>query len=161
MLLTGHGDQVFSMRFNPEGDVIASGSHDKHIFLWRTYGECENYMMLKGHKNAVLEVHWTPDGEQVISCSPDKTVRCWDAETGGEVRKLQEHKDIVNSCCPARRGPPLVVSGGDDCEVKLWDLRTRKAVKTFSEQYQVGGWVRGEPTLGGCAATISCARPWR
>lgn len=36
------------MRFNPEGDVIASGSHDKHIFLWRTYGECENYMMLKG-----------------------------------------------------------------------------------------------------------------
>ena len=40
--------QVFSMRFSPEGDVIASGSHDKHIFLWRTYGECENYMMLKG-----------------------------------------------------------------------------------------------------------------
>lgn len=36
------------MRFSPEGDVIASGSHDKHIFLWRTYGECENYMMLKG-----------------------------------------------------------------------------------------------------------------
>lgn len=44
--------QVFTMRFSPEGDVIASGSHDKHIFLWRTYGECENYMMLKGaHKN--------------------------------------------------------------------------------------------------------------
>ncbi len=40
--------QVFTMRFNPEGDVIASGSHDKHIFLWRTYGDCENYMMLKG-----------------------------------------------------------------------------------------------------------------
>lgn len=38
------------MRFNPEGDVIASGSHDKHIFLWRTYGECENYMMLKGEE---------------------------------------------------------------------------------------------------------------
>lgn len=36
------------MRFSPEGDVIASGSHDKHIFMWRTYGECENYMMLKG-----------------------------------------------------------------------------------------------------------------
>ena len=36
------------MRFNPEGDVIASGSHDKHIFLWRTYGDCENFMMLKG-----------------------------------------------------------------------------------------------------------------
>lgn len=42
------------MRFNPEGDVIASGSHDKHIFLWRTYGDCENYMMLKGGAPAGL-----------------------------------------------------------------------------------------------------------
>ncbi|KAL4450170.1 hypothetical protein ABPG77_010839 [Micractinium sp. CCAP 211/92] len=100
MLLSGHGDAVFTMRFNPEGDVIASGSHDKHIFLWRTYGDCENYMMLKGHKNAVLEV------------------RCWDAVTG-------------------EQGPPLLVSGGDDCEVKLWDLRQKRAVKSFSERYQI------------------------
>ena len=49
MLLTGHGGEVFSMKFNPDGDVLASGSHDKNIFLWRTYGEeCENYMVLKG-----------------------------------------------------------------------------------------------------------------
>jgi Prp8 binding protein len=48
MLLTGHAGEVFTAKFNPEGDVVASGSHDKHIFLWRTYGECENYMMIKG-----------------------------------------------------------------------------------------------------------------
>lgn len=48
MLLTGHAGEVFTCKFNPTGDVIASGSHDKHIFLWRTYGECENYMMMKG-----------------------------------------------------------------------------------------------------------------
>jgi WD40 repeat protein len=61
MLLTGHGDQVFTMRFNPAGDVIASGSHDKHVFLWRTYGECENYMMIKG----ALAV-----GEKVLESAP-------------------------------------------------------------------------------------------
>lgn len=48
MLLTGHAGEVFTCKFNPAGDVVASGSHDKHIFLWRTYGECENYMMLQG-----------------------------------------------------------------------------------------------------------------
>lgn len=53
MLLTGHAGEVFTCKFNPTGDVIASGSHDKHIFLWRTYGECENYMMMKGGLFAV------------------------------------------------------------------------------------------------------------
>ena len=48
MLLSGHSGEVFTARFNPDGDILASGSHDKHIFLWRVYGECENYMMMQG-----------------------------------------------------------------------------------------------------------------
>ena len=48
MLLTGHAGEVFTVKFSPGGDVVASGSHDRHIFLWRTYGECENFMMIKG-----------------------------------------------------------------------------------------------------------------
>ena len=53
MLLTGHAGEVFTCKFNPTGDVIASGSHDKHVFLWRTYGECENFLMMKGKVSAV------------------------------------------------------------------------------------------------------------
>ena len=48
MLLTGHAGEVLTVKFNPAGDVVASGSGDKHVFLWRTYGECENFMMIKG-----------------------------------------------------------------------------------------------------------------
>ena len=48
MLLTGHGGEVFSVKFSPNGNTVASGSHDKHIFLWNTFGECNNFMILKG-----------------------------------------------------------------------------------------------------------------
>ncbi len=44
--LSGHGGEVFSMRFSPDGQCIASGSFDKSIFLWRTYDETENYNVI-------------------------------------------------------------------------------------------------------------------
>jgi WD40 repeat protein len=47
MQLTGHGGEVYSVRFNPDGECLASGSFDKLIYLWKTYGECPNYMVLK------------------------------------------------------------------------------------------------------------------
>eukprot|EP00249_Psilotum_nudum_P009836 c22181_g1_i1 orf=149-1237(+) len=137
MLLTGHQAAVYTMKFNPTGDVIASGSHDKDIFLWQVYGDCDNFMVLKGHRNAVLDLHWITDGAQIVSASPDKTLRAWDAETGRQVKKMAEHSSFVNCCCPSRRGPPLVVSGSDDGTAKLWDLRQRGAIQTLPDKYQI------------------------
>lgn len=137
MLLTGHGGAVFSMKFNPQGTVIASGAHDKEIFLWNVQGDCDNFMVLKGHRNAILDLHWTNDGSQIISASPDKTVRAWDAETGKQIKKMAEHLSFVNSCCPARRGPPLIVSGSDDGSAKLWDMRHRGCLQTLPDKYQI------------------------
>ena len=76
-------------------------------------------MRAAGHKNAVLELHWTSDGERIVSASPDKSVRAWDAVTGEQVKKMAEHDNFVNSCCPLKRGPPLLVSGSDDGTAKV------------------------------------------
>lgn len=45
--LSGHEGEVFSLRFSPDGQCLASASFDKSIFLWRTYDENENYMVIK------------------------------------------------------------------------------------------------------------------
>jgi Prp8 binding protein len=137
MLLGGHGDAVLTMRWAPDGAVLASGSADRSIFLWRTYGECENYLVLPGHKNAVTELHWLADGEHLVSSSADKTVRAWDALTGEETARFVEHKAIVNSCCPVRRGAPLVASGSDDGTTRLWDCRARRAARTLEGRFPV------------------------
>ncbi|KAJ4723763.1 WD40 repeat [Melia azedarach] len=89
MLLTGHQSAIYTMKFNPAGTVIASGSHDRDIFLWHV------------------------------------------------LKRWQEHNSFVNSCCPSRRGPPLVVSGSDDGTAKLWDMRQRGAIQTFPDKYQI------------------------
>jgi len=137
MLLTGHDAEVFAVEFSPDGRHLVSGGFDKQLLVWNTYGECENFCVLKGHTNAVLELHWSPEGNQVYSCSADMSVAVWDVEQGKRVKKLSGHSAIVNSVQPSRRGSPMLVSGGDDGTVKLWDLRIRRCVHTFEHQYQM------------------------
>ncbi|KAJ6291445.1 hypothetical protein OIU76_023505 [Salix suchowensis] len=109
----------------------------RKFFCGTCMGNAKNFMVMRGHKNAVLDLHWTTDGSQIITASPDKTVRAWDVETGKQIKKMAEHSSFVNSCCPSRRGPPLVVSGSDDGTSKLWDLRQKGAIQTFPDKYQI------------------------
>lgn len=76
MQLIGHGAEVYSMKFNPDGQTLASGSFDKLIFLWKTFGDCPNYMMLKVSRSvcrseikAALRSHVIPrDVTSMVPC---------------------------------------------------------------------------------------------
>lgn len=76
-------------------------------------------MMIKGHKSAVTDVHWTTDGQTLITSGADKTLRAFDALTSQQIKKMAGHSSFVNACCPARRGPQLIVSGSDDGTAKV------------------------------------------
>ncbi|KAJ2961217.1 hypothetical protein NQZ79_g3531 [Umbelopsis isabellina] len=137
MLLNGHQGDVYTCEFDPSGQHIASGSFDRQILLWNTYGDCVNYGMMKGHTNAILELHWAKDAKQIYTCSADQTLGIWDVETGERVRKWKGHSLVVNSCGVSRNTPELVVSGSDDGCIKLWDAREKNAVETFQDDFQV------------------------
>jgi len=107
------------------------------MLLWRVYGECENYLLLRGHTSAILELHWSTGEDYLFSASADKTVAVWDPNVGERVKKCKGHSSFVNSCCPARRGPQLIVSGSDDSTVKLWDVRVKSSLHTLHSGFPV------------------------
>ena len=41
MLLTGHSDAVYSVKFAPNGAHLASASRDKTVSLWNVRGDCQ------------------------------------------------------------------------------------------------------------------------
>ena len=136
MLLTGHAAPVLSTKFSPDGQHVLSGSHDKLMLLWDTFGECENTLTFRGHSNAILEVQWAGDGESVFSASADKTAAVWDAQTGGRIRQFKGHTSIVNSFCPSREASTCA-SGSDDGTCKIWDARVRVTQQTIAHPYAV------------------------
>ncbi|ESO95628.1 hypothetical protein LOTGIDRAFT_202318 [Lottia gigantea] len=137
MLLTGHEGDIFTAKFSPDGQMLASGGFDRLIYFWNVYGECDNFHVLKGHSGAIMELQFSTDSSNLFTASTDKIVAVWDVEVGVRIRKLKSHQTFVNSVNPARRGPQLLCSGSDDGTIKLWDARKKGVIQTFQNTYQV------------------------
>ena len=158
MLLSGHQGEIYTAKFHPEGNVLASAGFDRQICkiqksnffcrtffdslfsldMWNVYGECENYAVINSaHAGAIIQLVYNEDGRHFYTASTDKTVGVFDSQTCQRIKRLKGHTLYVNSCHPARRGPPLIVSGSDDCTVRVWDQRYRSSVVNMNAIYQV------------------------
>ncbi|XP_077221600.1 coatomer subunit alpha-1-like [Tasmannia lanceolata] len=150
--LLGHLDYIRTVQFHNEYPWIVSASDDQTIRIWNWQSRtCIS--VLTGHNHYVMCASFHPKEDLVVSASLDQTVRVWDI---GSLRKktvspaddilrlsqmntdlfggvdavvkyvLEGHDRGVNwaSFHPSL---PLIVSGADDRQVKLWRMNDTKA----------------------------------
>ncbi len=121
---------VCSVCFSPDGQTLASGSHDNAVRLWRV-SDGSLVGTLSGHTSYVYSVAFAPDGRTLASGSYDKTVRLWDVASGKELRTLSGHTSYLHSVVFAPDGKTLA-SGSYDATVRLWDVASGKELRTLS-----------------------------
>ncbi|KAF3924335.1 Jouberin [Orbilia brochopaga] len=137
MELAGHSGEIFAVRFDSTGEHIASGSFDRSVLLWNTYGECQNYGQINGHKGAILDLQWARDGRSIYTATTDSLVADWDVETGQRIRRHTGHEDIVNTIDVSRRGLEVIISGSDDGTIGVWDPRMKEAVDYLESNFPI------------------------
>lgn len=129
---TNHSKNVESVRFSPDGTLIASLSSDDQVLLFdvaqrkflktlsspvQVEGEDRRFTMSQG-------LHFSPDGSVLAAGFDDGTIHRWQVPSGEEsLPVLSGHSDRVYSVAFSPDGDTLVSGGGDDLII-IWDLET-------------------------------------
>jgi WD40 repeat protein len=96
---------------------------------------------LAGHEYWISAVAFSPNRQKLATSSFDGTVRIWDlstiqagrnAENQGESLVLREHKESVT--CVQFVNDDLLVTGGYDSNLILWNLSLDKIIKTLKNR---------------------------
>ncbi|KAJ8767168.1 hypothetical protein K2173_013565 [Erythroxylum novogranatense] len=150
--LLGHLDYIRTVQFHHEYPWIVSASDDQTIRIWNWQSRtCIS--VLTGHNHYVMCASFHPKEDLVVSASLDQTVRVWDigslkrktvSPADDILRLSQMNTDLFGGVDAVvkyvleghDRGVnwagfhptlPLIVSGADDRQVKLWRMNDTKA----------------------------------
>jgi len=115
--LEGHEDEVWSVNFSPDGQLIATASADGTVKLWNREGQ--ELTTLIGHKGIVASVAFSPDSQTIATASFDKTVKLWNRK-GQELKTLIGHKGWVYSVSFSSDGQ-TIASASKDGTVEVWN----------------------------------------
>ena len=127
----GHSGSVAKVEVSHDGFVCVSAGYDKTVRCWSTKTRRET-ASLEGHMAPVLELAWSSDGG-LASGDRDGRMFLWDARSGKKdaVGKRKACEGHVTALAWTRRvgyeavmrGGDVLVSGGQDGVVKVWDFR--------------------------------------
>ena len=109
-------------------ELLASGSDDFTIYLWKPNEGKKPVHRLTGHVQLINAVTFSADGLWLASASFDGAVRLWNGKTGQYHATLRGHVGAVYQLAWSADSR-LLASGSKDSTVKVWELRTKKLLE--------------------------------
>lgn len=124
---TKHNGFLYSLRFSPDGETVASGGGGDHkVRIWRT-SDGKLLHTLQGHDADVHGLAWSPDGAQLASVDSDGALIFWDPDSGSKSNEFKLPKK-GSALAWSPDGTTLMV--GSDVGVMAVEADTGKVLET-------------------------------
>jgi guanine nucleotide-binding protein subunit beta-2-like 1 protein len=131
--LKGHSHFVEDVVISSDGQFALSGSWDNTLRLWDIQAGTTARRFV-GHTKEVLAVAFSADNRQIVSASRDRTIRLWN--TLAKCKYVIEDGSHTHWVSTVKFSPntanPVVISGGWDKLVKVWDLTTCQLLRDLN-----------------------------
>jgi predicted NACHT family NTPase len=128
-----------SVKIDTLNQILVIGGSDKTISIWDLKtGIC--LRQLDGHTSWIQEIA-LGSNQTIASASGDRTVKLWNV-MGECIQTLHGHTDWVETVSFSP-DDQLIVSGGIDGSIKVWDVKTGECVKTLTDRPYEGMNITG------------------
>jgi len=124
-----HEKDINIVTVAPNDSLIATGSQDKTVKLWRS-SDLSLQGTLYGHKRGVWDCQFSPFDRVIATASVDQTVKLWSLSSCDCLRTFQGHTSSVLRVRFLTAGLQLLSAGADGL-VKLWTIRTNECEATM------------------------------
>jgi hypothetical protein len=118
--LKGHEFTVSSADYSPDGSLVATGSFDRTVRIWKAE-DTSLLRTLSGHTGQVLALDVSPDGRQLVTASRDATVKLWDVFRPDPLAQFTGHTEAIGAIAISSDGS-WIVSGSADKAAKVWQV---------------------------------------
>lgn len=134
--LEGHTSHVLDVDWNPDGLTLASSSADLQVKTW-DLAEGQQASKVEGYAKEIGAVVYLGESTNLVTASGDKTVKIG-------TQALPEAGDTFLHTADASADGKLIIAGGQDSVLRVWDAPAKKLLKAFPSPEADAGKVASE-----------------
>ena len=122
----GHKDIIFEAALTADNQHFLTGSNDKTIKIWSFAQRRANRVV--DFASSISSMVETGD---YLALAVGKEIKLWSLREDRELAVLQGHSNQINEIV-VTSDLQFLLSAADDCSIKLWDLKSREELHSFT-----------------------------
>ncbi|KAH8280554.1 hypothetical protein KR018_009797 [Drosophila ironensis] len=149
--LSRHQRAVNTVRWSPNGELLASGDDESVVFIWKQKADHEvvnivdadahseqdkevwmTLKVLRGHREDIYDLSWAPNSLFLVTGSVDNTAMLWDVHKGKSMAILDDHKGYVQGVAwdPCNQ---FIATMSTDRQMRIFDVNTKRVLHRVSK----------------------------